>query len=216
MVGCVGTATRALNYQNKSAGKYIEAKSLDPEIKQAGADISANAEQIGLDIGEPIKKTEYSPEASAKFRKMAEENRELRDQLKGLIKTPLQAYAPWVLSMIIGAGGIYQKLKHMMESNKFKTVITGGSEFAKSVPAVVNQLKKIDWKNPKELQNATAIILGKFKEAHTLTAATSGVAKEIAADIHKLRKEGTIKKVDSRTIDERELDPSDPTHAPPA
>ena len=212
--GCAGAATKALNYQNQSAAKYIGETSKVPEVQQAAADIGANAEQIGLDIGEPVTKTEYSPEASAEFRKMAVENRELRDKLKDLIKSPLQSYAPWILALITGAGGIYQKLRHTMESSKFKTVVVGGSEFAKSVPAIVNQLKSITWTNPKDLQNASAIILGKFKEAHKLTAATAGVAKEIAADIHTMRSKGDIKKIDERTIDERELDPSDPTHAP--
>lgn len=214
IIGCVGTATKALNYQNQSAAKYIDSKSADPEVKQAAADIVANAEQIGLDIGEPATKTVYSPEASAEFRKMATENRELRDKLKDLVKSPLQAYAPWLLALITGAGGIYQKLRHTMESSKFKTVVVGGSEFAKSVPAIVNQLKNITWTDPKDLQNASALILGKFKEAHKLTAATAGVAKEIASDIHTMRAKGDIKKIDERTIDERELDPSDPTHAP--
>lgn len=216
LIGCVSQATRGLNSQNQEAAKLIEGKVVDPELKQIANDIIENSKEIEKDIGAPVQRVAYSPEASAKIRKQAQENRELRDKLKALAMGPLQAYAPWALALITGVGGIYQKVRHVIESNKTTTLITGGAEFAKSLPALVNKLKETNLKDPKELQNAVALLTGGFKEAHKTIASARGVARQLAGDIHKLREKGEIQKIDERTIEEREADPNEVAHQPTA
>ena len=214
VVGCVSQATRGLNYQNFDAARKMEAKITDPELKQMATDIASNSSEIAKDIGDPAQKVAYSPQASAEIRKQAQENRELREKLKKLAMGPLEAYAPWALSLVLGAGGIYTKVRQVIESTKTTTLITGGAKFAKSIPSVVNKLKSMNLKDPKEIQNAVALLSGKFKEAHKTVASAAGVAKRLSDDIHKLRKKGVIDKIDSRTIEEREADPNEVAHQP--
>ncbi len=216
LAGCVTQATRGLNSQNHDAAKQLEARIQDPELKQMATDIGANSKEIEKDIGAPAQKVAYSPEASAKIRRQAQENRELREKLKNLALGPLQAYAPWALALITGVGGIYTKIRHVVESTKTTTLITGGAEFAKSIPGIVNKLKEVNLKDPKELQNAVSLISGTFKEAHKTVASAAGVAKNLAADIHAMREKGVIQKIDERTIEEREADPNEVAHQPTA
>jgi len=216
LIGCVSQATRGLNSQNFDAAKQLEIRVEDPELKQMAGDIAANSQEIEKDIGAPIVKVAYSPEASAKIRRQAQENRELRDKLKALAMGPLRAYAPWALALITGVGGIYSKIRQVAESTKATTLITGGAAFAKSIPGIINKLKSVNLKDPKQLQNAVALVTGTFKEAHKTVASAAGVARVLAADIHSLRKKGVIEKIDSRTIDEREADPNEVAHQPSA
>jgi hypothetical protein len=68
--GCAGSAeeSKNLNRQNKHAGKFVKENSADPEIKQAGADIEANAAVIEKVEGPPKEDNPYSKEQSEKFR----------------------------------------------------------------------------------------------------------------------------------------------------
>lgn len=68
--GCVGSAeeSKNLNRQNKHAGRFVKENAADPEIKQAGADIEANATVIEKVEGPPKVDNPYSKEQSEKFR----------------------------------------------------------------------------------------------------------------------------------------------------
>ena len=73
--------TREANHQNKDAGLFVAAKAEDPAVKQAGNDISANAETVEQNLGAPEKPKPYSPEASAATRDKAKQEKKDADAI---------------------------------------------------------------------------------------------------------------------------------------
>jgi hypothetical protein len=92
---------KQLNSQNIDAGKQIQAKAIDPEIKQAGLDVQKNSETLETTlIGKPEKPAlPYTPQNSAQIRTV-------------VVKEYDEAQAPWykrwagTLLTILGVAGM--------------------------------------------------------------------------------------------------------------
>jgi len=93
--GCWGAevkdSDRQLNRQNAEAGRFIETKADDPQVKQAGRDVKSNALTLEKNvIGPPDNPKPYSPAASQEARDSSDKEHSI----------------PWWHGLLIGVGSV--------------------------------------------------------------------------------------------------------------
>lgn len=140
--GCasIKESDRQLVNQTKQAGKIVEDKSADPELRQAGKDIRLNMESLEKSTGLPEKPTLYSPQASAAARELREyEHR----------KRWYDYILPGVVALLGGGGllGIARKLAPTFLAGPAGTALSALIEGVENVKESVDASpdKKVDW-----------------------------------------------------------------------
>lgn len=141
LAGCVGEATRQLNEQNYKIGLALQT-SQDPDTKTKGYDVTENSRSIRVDIGAPRRKSlPYSPENSAYYREMAEEQRRINSEWWGNLFGGLgDLVLP--LTGIGGVGGILLKLL-MDAKGKLSTLYDGIEKVKETLPDKVTDIESV-------------------------------------------------------------------------
>lgn len=127
--GCVTPteADRQLLHQTKEAGKLITERAVDPVVKQAGVDVTANSETLAKNlVGNPAQPRPYSPEESAKTRDDSDKSHE--SGWFGLLLTGALT--------LMGAGGL------LPIAQRFLPMILGGRA-AKAASLAVEGIAKV-------------------------------------------------------------------------
>lgn len=158
---------RQLNHQTKDAGRIIKEKAIDPEIKQAGADVEANSTVLAVSLGgDPEKKDPYSPPKSEEIRQVKIEEQKSSGiwgwlKMAGIAILPLAwtwgtriltAYWPWLGGPLAVAGNA--TMKAVAKSREQSTTSASGVD---AIPvSVLDELLKneqlkagvIEWAKP--------------------------------------------------------------------
>jgi hypothetical protein len=151
---------RQVNHQQKMIGQYVEEAAPTPEIKQAGADVKANAETLEKNlIGKPEKALSYTPENSKKSREQSDSDHSLPLWLQTLGGIAI-GVAGWFLRG--GAVSIFAKVAPTFAAGPLGTAATllvegiarvrenaeatGGQI---SVDSLLTTLKEIQEKDPR-------------------------------------------------------------------
>ena len=140
--GCasIKESDRQLNYQNKWAGKYVEDKATDPDVKQAGRDVRLNSEALEKTMGLPEKPAPYTAQNSA----AAREAREIEHR-----KRWYDYILPGIVALVCGSGlfGIARKLAPTFLAGPAGTALSAMIEGVENVKESMDASpdKKVDW-----------------------------------------------------------------------
>lgn len=172
-IGCVSDATKRTNEQNYHAGMKVANESTTPELKQAGADIAANAGEIAKDIGIPkFPAMQYTPELSAKARQDSATARENRSWFIDTVLGGLSSNLPYVGMIITGALAWWTRTKKALGDKKLGAVYAG-------VEKVLDTMKNDG--------NGGAAVAKKMIDTLRETASAYNVYPDIKSDLNKMR-----------------------------
>lgn len=121
-------ADRQVLHQTREAGALIEAKAIDPVVKQAGADVRLNSETLAKNlVGQPQNPQPYSPEASGQARKDSDKSHE----------------GSGFLGFLLAVGGTLLGVAGLLPiAQRFLPMLLGGRA-AKAAEAVIEGVAKV-------------------------------------------------------------------------
>lgn len=181
-VGCIGATEgdKQVNAQNYLAGKFIEQNAKSEVVKQAGKDVSDNAEELSKSIGIPKNPpSQYSPEASAQARDQAKKEREEESGIFTSIKSFVSSNVPYGgLALLIG--GFAWKLGRKLIHTK------------KKLSAVYAGVQNI-FKDAKNGGKDPGALVETMTDTMRTTAGLYNVYEDIKADLKELKSKGVLK-----------------------